>query len=128
MRSKEKAVGYQRQRQYEKGAISMKKKAYITGVLAAAIGLGIMTAAPSAEAAQPVQQLSYENGASNEYSFRMKEEDRVHEQNVRKIRFEFRRDGDQAKYDRARKEEQKRHDQAVKIIKRDYQKRPPWRH
>lgn len=106
----------------------MKKKAYITGVLAAAIGLGIMTAAPSAEATQPVQQLSYENGASNEYSFRMKEEDRVHEQNVRKIRFEFRRDGDQAKYDRAMKEEQKRHDQAVKIIKRDYQKRTPWRH
>ena len=58
----------------------------------------------------------------------MKEEDRVHEQNVRKIRFEFRRDGDQAKYERAMKEEQKRHDQAVKIIKRDYQKRTPWRH
>ena len=128
MRSKEKAVGYQRQRQYEKGAISMKKKAYITGVLAAAIGLGIMTAAPSAEAAQPVQQLSYENGASNEYSFRMKEEDRIHDENVRRIKFDFRRDGDQEKYNRAMREEQKRHDQAVKRIMRDYNNRKPWRH
>lgn len=58
----------------------------------------------------------------------MKEEDRVHEQNVRKIRFEFQRDGNQEKYDRAMKEEQKRHDQEVKNIKRDYDKRTPWRH
>ena len=70
---------------------------------------------------------TYINGATNEYSFRMKEEDRVHEQNVRKIRFEFQRDGNQEKYDRAMKEEQKRHDQEVKNIKRDYDKRTPWR-
>ena len=49
------------------------------------------------------QPLDYINGATNEYSFRMKEEDRVHEQNVRKIRFAFQRDGDQAKYDHAMK-------------------------
>ena len=51
----------------------------------------------------------------------------MHEQNVRKIRFEFQRDGNQEKYDRAMKEEQKRHDQEVKNIKRDYDKRTPWR-
>ena len=104
-------------------------KRYISAVLAAAFGCGIMGAnLADAEAAQSVQILSYEKGASNEYSFRMQEEDRVHEQNVRKIRFEFRRDGNRAKYDRAMKEEQKRHDQAVKNIKRDYQNRKPWRH
>ena len=105
----------------------MKNKKYSASVLAAALGLGIIAASPAVQAAPTQQPLDYINGATNEYSFRMKEEDRVHEQNVRKIRFEFQRDGDQAKYDRAMKEEQKRHDQAVKNIKRDYDKRTPWR-
>ena len=105
----------------------MKNKKYIAGILAAALGLGIIAASPTAQAAPTQQPLDYINGATNEYSFRMKEEDRVHEQNVRKIRFEFQRDGNQEKYDRAMKEEQKRHDQEVKNIKRDYDKRTPWR-
>ena len=105
----------------------MKNKKYTAGILAAALGIGIMAASPVVQAAPTQQPLDYINGATNEYSFRMKEEDRVHEQNVRKIRFEFQRDGDQAKYDRAMKEEQKRHDQEVKNIKRDYDKRTPWR-
>ena len=106
----------------------MKNKKYIAGVMAAALGLGIAAASPAAQAAPIYQPLEYIDGATNEYSFRMKEEDRIHDENVRKIRFEFQRDGDQAKYDRAMKEEQKRHDQAVKKIKRDYQNRTPWRH
>ena len=105
----------------------MKNKKYMAGILAAALGLGIMTASPGAQAAPIYQPLAYIDGATNEYSFRMKEEERIHDENVRKIRFEFRRDGDQAKYDRAMKEEQKRHDQEVKNIKRDYDKRTPWR-
>ena len=96
--------------------------------MAATLGLGIAAASPAAQAAPVHQPLAYIDGATNEYSFRMKEEDRIHDENVRKIRFEFQRDGDQAKYDRAMKEEQKRHDQAVKKIKRDYQNRTPWRH
>lgn len=104
----------------------MKHKQYIAGVMAAAFGLGIMATVPTAHAAPIHQPLEYINGATNEYSFRMKEEDRIHDQNVRKIRFEFQRDGDQAKYDRAMKEEQKRHDRAVKEIKRAYEKRTPW--
>ena len=51
----------------------MKNKKYIAGVLALALGLGI-AAVPSAEAAPQVQSLDYINGATNEYSFRMKEE------------------------------------------------------
>ena len=99
----------------------MTNKKYITGLVAAALGLGIIAASPAVQAAPTQQPLDYINGATNEYSFRMKEEDRVHEQNVRKIRFEFQRDGNQEK------EEQKRHDQEVKNIKRDYDKRTPWR-
>ena len=105
----------------------MKNKKYIAGVMAAALGLGIAAAFPAAQAAPVHQPLAYIDGATNEYSFRMKEEDRIHDQNVRKIRFEFQRDGNQEKYDRAMKEEQKRHDQEVKNIKRDYEKRTPWR-
>ena len=105
----------------------MTNKKYITGFMAAALGLGIMAASPAAQAAPIYQPLAYIDGATNEYSFRMKEEDRIHDENERKIRFEFQRDADQAKYDRAMKEEQKRHDQAVKKIKRDYQNRTPWR-
>ena len=105
----------------------MKNRKCIAGVFAAALGFGMMTLSPAVEAAPVYQLLDYINGATNEYSFRMKEEDRVHEQNVRKIRFEFQRDGNQEKYDRAMKEEQKRHDQEVKNIKRDYDKRTPWR-
>ena len=105
----------------------MKNKKYIAGLMAAVFGLGIMATVPTAEAAPMHQPLEYINGATNEYSFRLKEEERVHEQNVRKIRFDFQRDGDQAKYDRALKEEQKRHDRAVKEIKRAYEKRTPWR-
>ena len=105
----------------------MTNKTYITGLVAAALGLGIIAAPPAVQAAPTQQPLDYINGATNEYSFRMKEEDRVHEQNVRKIRFEFQRDGNQEKYDRAMKEEQRRHDRAVKQIKRDYDQRTPWR-
>ena len=104
----------------------MKNRKCIAGVFAAALGFGMMTLSPAVEAAPVYQSLDYINGATNEYSFRMKEEDRIHDQNVRKIRFEFQRDGDQAKYDRAMKEEQKRHDRAVKEIKRAYEKRTPW--
>ena len=106
----------------------MHMKKYSSGVLAAAMGIGVLIGSVgSAEAAPVPQPLAYENGASNEYSFRMKEEDRIHEENVRKIRFDFQRDGDQAKYNRAMKDEQKRHDRAVQNIKKDYKNNKPWR-
>ena len=108
----------------------MKKKTnYFAAVLTAAMGFGIMTAGTvSAEATPQAETLAYENGASNEYSFRMKEEDRIHDENVRRIKFDFRRDGDRAKYERALREEQKRHDQAVNKIMRDYKSKKPWHH
>ncbi|EKU71398.1 hypothetical protein [Selenomonas sp. F0473] len=107
----------------------MKKKTnrYFAAALAAAMGLGIMASSVgTVEAARGDRPPAYENGTSNEFSFRMREEDRVHEQNMRKIRFEFRRDGDQGKYQRAVREEQKRHDQVVNKIMRDYKNNKPW--
>ena len=55
----------------------MTNKKYITGFMAAALGLGIMAASPAAQAAPIYQPLAYIDGATNEYSFRMKEEDRM---------------------------------------------------
>ena len=66
----------------------MKNKKYIAGVLALALGLGI-AAVPSAEAAPAVQSLDYINGATNEYSFRMKEEQRRHDRAVKQIKRDY---------------------------------------
>ena len=49
----------------------MKKSRYFAVALAAVTGLSIVAGAPAAHAAVPPTQLSYEDGASNEYSFRM---------------------------------------------------------
>ena len=100
-------------------------KRYVSVGLAGMMGIGVLAADLGAVEAKSTSP--YINGATNEYSFRMKEEERIHDQNVRRIQFDFRRDGNQEKYDRAMKEEQKRHDQEVKNIKRDYDKRTPWR-
>nr|WP_325190245.1 hypothetical protein [uncultured Selenomonas sp.] len=96
-------------------------KRYVSIVLAGMMGIGVLAADLGAVEAKSTSP--YINGATNEYSFRMKEEERIHDQNVRRIQFDFRRDGNQEKYDRAMKEEQKRHDRAVKEIKRDYDRR-----
>lgn len=40
--------------------------------------------------------------------------------NISSIRYEYRKDGDKKKFDRAMKKEQERHDKVVKEIKSDY--------
>ena len=95
------------------------------GVLAAAVGCGVMLADLTAEAV-PTISLSYEDGASSEYNFRMKREERIHEENMQTIEFEFRCDGDQEKYDRAMRAEQKRHNEALNAIEHDYSSGTPW--
>ncbi len=103
------------------------QRKYIVCVLAGILGFGMMTLfLPSAEASETLT-LSYEEGASNEYDFRIRREERIHEENVRTIEFNFRCDGDQEKYDRAMRAEQKRHAEAVNEIERDYRSGSPWR-
>lgn len=94
-------------------------------VLAAALAGVIFFGAGSAVAvqtsvAEAASQKTYTDGTSNEYSHRMHEEEVTHNQNVRAIRYEYRKDGDQKKYDQAMKREQKRHDKVVNDIKSDY--------
>ena len=62
----------------------------------------------------------YEDGSSNEYSHRMKEEQRRHDSAVRAIRYEYRQDGDEKRYKKRMKEEQERHDKAMEDIRNDY--------
>ena len=56
----------------------------------------------------------------------MKREERIHEENMQTIEFEFRCDGDQEKYDRAMRAEQKRHNEALNAIEHDYSSGTPW--
>lgn len=72
--------------------------------------------ATTAEAAEE----AYSDHTSNEYSHRLHEEDVTHRMNISSIRYEYRKDGDKKKFDRAMKKEQERHDKVVKEIKSDY--------
>ena len=62
----------------------------------------------------------YEDGSSNAYSHRVKEEQQRHDSAVRAIRHEYRKDGDEKRYHRRMKEEQERHDRAMEEIRHDY--------
>lgn len=61
--------------------------------------------ATTAEAAEE----AYSDHTSNEYSHRLHEEDVTHRMNISSIRYEYRKDGDKKKFDRAMKKEQHRH-------------------
>ena len=64
---------------------------------------------------------AYEDGTHNEYSHRLKEEERVHRQNVLALKYK-KRHGEltDKQFDKEMKEEQKRHDRVVQEIKDDY--------
>ena len=106
------------------------KKMAAAALFAGVLGFGMMGGNASAQASCLDGHAGYGMGmacyestelaASNEFSRRMQEEDLTHEQIVRSLRYEYRRDGDRAKYDRDLREEQKRHDKAVQKIKDDY--------
>lgn len=101
----------------------MQKKKIIAMALAGIMSFGVasvsvMSTTEAAHHRQHVEQ-QYADGTSNEYSHRMKEEDKLHEQNVRTIRYEYRKGGDKKKYDSELAKEQKRHDKVVRDIKAD---------
>jgi len=100
----------------------MQQKKFVAAALAGLMAFGVASFSLSSvsEAAHHKQQVEhYEDGTSNEYSHRMKEEDKLHEQNVRTIRYEYRKGGDKKKYDSELAKEQKRHDKVVRDIKAD---------
>lgn len=97
------------------------KERIIAAALAGVMTLGtagavLATASVAQAAARP-----HDGNGSNEYSRRMHEEDVTHRMNVSSIRYEFRKDGDRKKYDKALKKEQERHDKVVRQIKSDYE-------
>lgn len=81
-------------------------------------GLAGMTVSNVAEAAiKP----AYEDGTHNQYSHRLKEEERVHRQNVLAIKYEKKRgELTEKQFDKKMKNEQKRHDRVVREVKDDY--------
>lgn len=97
------------------------KKRIIAAALAGVMTLGtagavLATASVAQAAARP-----HDGNGSNEYSRRMHEEDVTHRMNVSAIRYEFRKDGDKKKHDRALQKEQECHDKVVRQIKSDYE-------
>ena len=86
---------------------------------------GVMTFGAASVAVSPVSyahdsaQHEYADGTTNKYSHELKEEEKLHEQNVRTIRYQYRQDGNEKQYKKDLQKEQKRHDKAVKKIKAD---------
>lgn len=88
----------------------MKRKhpiiaAALAGVMALSAASLTIAPATTAEAAEE----AYSDHTSNEYSHRLHEEDVTHRMNISSIRYEYRKDGDKKKFDRAMKKEQHRH-------------------
>ncbi len=100
--------------------LKVNGKKVIALALAGMFGFGLvgMSASTVAEAAiKP----AYEDGTHNQYSHRLKEEERVHRQNVLSLKYQ-KRHGEltEKEFDKKMKEEQKRHDRVVSEIKEDY--------
>ena len=78
-------------------------------------GMGMTSVTEAAE------KPAYEDGTHNEYSHRMKEEERTHRQNILSLRYQ-KRHGEitEQEFDKKMKQEQKRHDRVVSEIKADY--------
>lgn len=90
-------------------------------VLAGVFAFGVSAACvPAATAFAAHHETNYEDGTSNVYSHRMKEENDRHESMVRVIRHDYRKDGDKEKYEKRMKEEQRKHDAAMEKIRHDY--------
>ena len=70
----------------------------------------------------------YEDGSSNAYSHRVKEEEQRHNSAVRAIRHEYRQDGDEKRYQRRMREEQERHDRVMEEIRHDYERHAGHKH
>ena len=98
----------------------MQKKKIVALALAGLMSFGAASVSmmPATEAAHHAEE-HYADGTSNEYSHRMEQENKQHEQTVREIRTAYRIDGDKKKYERELKKEQKRHDREVAGIKAD---------
>ena len=98
-----------------------KRKKIVALALAGMMSFGIAGTAMTASVAEAAIKPAYEDGTHNEYSHRMKEEERTHRQNILSLRYQ-KRHGEitEQEFDKKMKQEQKRHDRVVSEIKADY--------
>ena len=100
--------------------LKVNGKKIVALALAGMFGFGLagMSVSTVAEASD---KPAYEDGTHNEYSHRMKEEERTHRQNVLSLKYQKRHGGlTEKEFDKKMKQEQKRHDRVVREIKDDY--------
>ena len=91
--------------------------------LAGLMGLGLAAISPEAASVEAAADgHRYEDGTSNEYSHRLKEESDRHEREVRESRGRYRRgEKDVREYEEELSREQRRHDREVGRIRDDYE-------
>ena len=100
-----------------------KRKKIVAMALAGMMSFGIAGTAMTASVAEAAIKPAYEDGTHNQYSHRLKEEDRVHTQNVRALKYQKKKGEISEKdFNKEMKREQKRHDRVVKEVKGDYEK------
>jgi len=109
--------------------VKVNHKKIVAAVLAAAFSFGVagVTMSSAVEAAH--HETAYEDGTHNEYSHRLKEEERLHRQNILTLRYDHKHGVISDKeFDKKMKQEQERHDEAVKKIKADYERHERHQH
>ena len=102
--------------------LKVNGKKVVALALAGMFGFGLagMSVSTVAEASD---KPAYEDGTHNQYSHRLKEEDRVHTQNVRALKYQKKKgEISEKEFNKEMKREQKRHDRVVKEVKADYEK------
>lgn len=104
------------------------KKKLVAMALAGMMSFGIAGTAMTSVSEAAIKP-AYEDGTHNQFSHRLKEEDRVHNQNVRALKYQKKKGEISDKdYEKQMKKEQKRHDRVVKDVKGDYEKQQRHQH
>lgn len=101
--------------------LKVNGKKIVALALAGMFGFGLAGMSVSTVAEAAANKPAYEDGTHNQYSHRMKEEERTHRQNILSLRYQ-KRHGEisEEEFDKKMKQEQKRHDRVVNEIKEDY--------
>lgn len=99
-----------------------KRKKVVALALAGVMSFGFAGMAMTS-VTEAADKPAYTDGTHNKYSHELKEEDRIHDQNVRALKYKKRKgEISEKEYDKAIKKEQKRHDKKVSSVKADYEK------
>lgn len=96
-----------------------KRKKIVALALAGMMSFGIAGTAMTS-VTEAAHKPAYTDGTHNEFSHRLKEEDKTHMQKIRVLKYQHKRgDISEKEFEREMKKEQKRHDRVVEKIKSD---------